>query len=57
MKALAMFLGSFILYCIYYTFQHIHRRQKPLDTELVTQHELAIIGKCHLNNAYKYNSK
>jgi hypothetical protein len=34
--------GSIVLYCIYYTFQHIHTRQKPLDTELVTQHELAI---------------
>jgi hypothetical protein len=46
-----------VLYCIYYTFQHIHTRQKPLDTELVTQHELAIIGKRHLNNAYKYDRK
>jgi hypothetical protein len=40
-----------------HTFQHIHTRQKPLATELVTQHELAIIGKRHLNNAYKYNRK
>jgi hypothetical protein len=46
-----------VLYCIYYTFQHIRTRQKPLNTELVTQHELAIIGKRHLNNAYKYNRK
>jgi hypothetical protein len=32
-----------IVFVFHNTFQHIHTRQKPLDTELVPQHELAIV--------------